>query len=166
LLPEQAAWRKLQRRMIRKFLTPIYRAWLREALLSGALQVDSFDPSEVRSVDVAPPLVRVDRPAQGRGSGRHEGRHGHPDADPHRERERRRLHAIIDERADEIEYAKSKGVPLFVGGIDVTGKFAAAPWQGRRHRDGDNGNGATSRRSRRPPRARPLRDNWPEAVNE
>jgi capsid protein len=50
LLPEQAAWRKSQKRLVRKFLTPIYGAWLREALLAGALAVDSFDPTKYEAV--------------------------------------------------------------------------------------------------------------------
>jgi lambda family phage portal protein len=127
MLPEQAAWRKQQKRAILKFLTPIYRAWLREALMKGSLQVDSFDPARYEAVVWhARPFEWIDplKDAQAEdtliGLGVQTGtRIANANGDDFRE--------LIDERAEEIDYARSKGVPLFVNNVDVTGLTTPAP---------------------------------------
>jgi lambda family phage portal protein len=43
LLGERAVYEKFQQRHIERFSTPIYRAWLEMALLTGALQLPSLD---------------------------------------------------------------------------------------------------------------------------
>ena len=137
LLPEQAAWRKLQKRMIRKFLEPIYRAWLGEALLSGALQVDSFDPTRYYDVAWHPrPFEWIDPLKDAEAEDTKVGmgvqtltRIANANGDDYE--------ALIDERAKEIDYAKAKGVPLFVGGVDITGQFQQTAGKGADTATGD-----------------------------
>jgi lambda family phage portal protein len=165
LLPEQAAWRKQQRRMIAKFLDPIYRAWLREALISGSLVVDSFDPARYESVvwhprsfDWIDPLKDAEAEDTKVGMGVQTlTRLANANGDD--------LHALIDERADEIEYARQKGVPLFVGGVDVTGQFGAVAGKGASTATGDNSTVRQDQKVEAPSRLHVLsEDNWPKAV--
>jgi lambda family phage portal protein len=124
LLPEQAAWRKLQRRFARRFLRPIYRAWVSEALLTGALKVDSFEPKRYWDVVWHPrPFEWIDPLKDAEAEDTKVGmgvqtltRISNQNGDDFRQ--------LIDERAEEIEYARSKGVPLFINGVDVTGQIA------------------------------------------
>jgi lambda family phage portal protein len=125
LLPEQAAWRKLQKRFARRFLQPVYRSWVKEALLTGSLTVDSFEPkryfdvqwharpfewidplkdAEAEDVKVGMGVQTLTRIANAQGDD---------------------FAQLIDERKKEIDYAKSKGVPLFVNGVDITGQTQA-----------------------------------------
>lgn len=125
LLPEQAAWRKAQRRFDRKFLTPIYRAWVKEALISGALSVDSFEPKRYWEVVWHPrPFEWIDPLKDAEAEDTKVGmgvqtltRIANAQGDD--------FTKLIDERATEIEYAKQKGVPLFIAGVDVTGQIQA-----------------------------------------
>jgi lambda family phage portal protein len=124
LLPEQAAWRKLQRRFDRRFLKPVYRAWVNEALLSGSLAVDSFEPKRYWEVSWhARPFEWIDPLKDAEAADTKVGmgvqtltRIANQNGDDFKK--------LIDERADEIEYAKSKRVPLFINGVDVTGQIA------------------------------------------
>lgn len=125
LLSERAGYRKLQRRFDRRFLTPIYRAWLREALLSGALRGDSLDPQRYWEVQWHPrpfpwidPLKDAEAEDTKVGMGvQTRTRIANEGGDDFR--------TLVDEQAEEIAYARERGVPLFVNGVDVTGLVAA-----------------------------------------
>jgi lambda family phage portal protein len=156
LLPEQAAWRKLQRRMIRKFLTPVYRAFIQEALLSGALPIDGqgeqkywnvvwhprafewIDPlkdAEAEDTKIGMGLQSLTRLANANGDD---------------------INEIIAERKTEIEAARAAGVPLFVGGIDVTGQFQQQAGKGAATATGDTGNARDQQKVETPAHIRVL----------
>jgi lambda family phage portal protein len=124
LLPEQAAWRKAQRRFNRKFLTPVYRAWVESAILTGALAVDSFEPRRywevawhARPFEWIDPLKDAEAEDTKVGMGVQTlTRIANEQGDD--------FTKLVDERAKEIDYARSKGVPLFINGVDVTGQIA------------------------------------------
>jgi capsid protein len=50
MLAERAVYQYLQQRFITKVEQPIYRRWLKNALLSGALRLDSFDATRYQEV--------------------------------------------------------------------------------------------------------------------
>lgn len=124
LLPEQAAWRKLQKRFDRRFLRPIYRAWVSEALLKGSLSVDSFEPKRywevawhARPFEWIDPLKDAEAEDVKLGVGvQTRTRIANQNGDDFK--------TLILEQKEEIDFARANGVPLFVNGVDVTGQIA------------------------------------------
>lgn len=127
MLSERAGYRKLQRRFDRRFLTPIFRAWVPEALIAGSLRVADLEPRRYWAVTWHPrPFPWIDPQKDAAAEDTRIGigvqtrtRLANEQGDDFR--------TLVDEQAEEIAYARERGVPLFVNGVDVTGLTTPAP---------------------------------------
>ena len=54
LLMERDTWRTIQQTWSDKFLQPVYEAWLKQAMLAGAVQLDNRDPTRFMEVKWLP----------------------------------------------------------------------------------------------------------------
>lgn len=139
MLAERAFFQKEQQRLIECIHRRVYREWLRMAMLTGALKLDSFDSARYHAVEWHPrPFPWIDPAADAEAEDKQLalGVTTHTRIANEQGRDFRQL---VDERADEIEYARSKGVPLFVAGQDITGTVKPpAPQPGAPGKGGDD----------------------------
>jgi lambda family phage portal protein len=114
LLAEQAVFKGLQQRMIRRVLTPIYRAWLKESLLTGALTLGSFDPKRFWSVRWNPRSFPWIDPQKDIQTNEKAVGMGIDTLTRLAAEEGREYEDVILEREREIEFAKLHNVPLIL----------------------------------------------------
>jgi lambda family phage portal protein len=114
LLAEQAVFKGLQQRMIRRVLTPIYRAWLKESLLTGALTLNSFDPKRFWTVRWNPRSFPWIDPQKDMQTNEKAVGMGIDSLTRLAAEEGREFEDIMLEREREIEFAAKHNVPLIL----------------------------------------------------
>ena len=113
LLAERAVFRSLQKRLIERICQRVYRRWLRMALLSG-LDVGTVDASQLLNVEWHPRSFPWVDPTKDIDASLREVDAGLDSLTAIAARKGRDFKRIVDERSEEIEYAKAKGVPIVI----------------------------------------------------
>jgi lambda family phage portal protein len=114
LLSEQQVYEKLQQRFIRRVSKPVFRRWLRMALVTGALELPAFGARRYEQVTWHPKAMPWIDPATEVDQNEREVAMCTNSLTRIAASQGRDFRKIVDERAAEIDYAAEKGVPLVI----------------------------------------------------
>jgi lambda family phage portal protein len=112
MLAERAVYQAMQQRFIKKVEQRVYRRWLRNALLSGAVQLDSFDAKRYEGVMWHPrtfPWIDPQKDIEAKGK---EVAMGFNSLTRIAAEQGRDLEDVFREREEEIKLAEKYNVPL------------------------------------------------------
>jgi lambda family phage portal protein len=112
MLAERAVYQYFQQRFISKIEQPVYRRWLKNALLSGALQLDSFDAQRYQDVMWHPRSFPWIDPEKDLTSKAKEVAIGVNTLTAIAAEQGRDLEEVFQTRQEEIKLAEQYGVPL------------------------------------------------------